>query len=95
MGMNQPVTHASACVEACEEVWSFGMMFPWLTSGKRQRRLWDAYAFPGFRPQTGVRGVFGDPKARVRTLILGSKEHCAASAVACMRIGTIARPGAT
>jgi len=34
-------------------------------SAKRQRRLWDAYAFPGFRPQSTVRGVFGDPKARV------------------------------
>ena len=28
-------------------------------SAKRQRRLWDAYAFPGFRPQPTVRGVFG------------------------------------
>jgi hypothetical protein len=35
------------------------------TSSKRQRRLWDAYHFPGFRPQLTVRGVFGDPRARV------------------------------
>jgi hypothetical protein len=38
------------------------------TSTKRVRRLWDAYAFGGFRPQPRVRGVFGDPKARVITL---------------------------
>jgi len=37
-------------------------------SSKRQRRLWDTYMFPGFRPQPTVRGVFGDPKARIITL---------------------------
>ena len=31
---------------------------PIANSAKRQRRLWDAYAFPGFRPQSTVRGVF-------------------------------------
>ena len=36
-------------------------------STKRKRRRWDAYAFPGFRPQSTVRRVFGDPKARVIT----------------------------
>ena len=43
------------------------------TSTKRMRRLWDAYAFPGFRPQPTVRGVFGDPKARVIILERRSK----------------------
>jgi hypothetical protein len=37
-------------------------------SAKRRRRLWDEYAFPGFRPLPTVRGVFGDPKTRVITL---------------------------
>src|SRR2546429_699103 len=32
---------------------------------KRRRRLWDAYCFPGFRPQPTVCGDFGDPIARV------------------------------
>ncbi len=32
-------------------------------SAKRQRRLWDASAFPGLRPLHAVRGVFGEPKA--------------------------------
>jgi len=49
-------------------------------SAKRQRRLWDAYAFPGFRPQSTVRGVFGDPKARVITLVRRSKKRSAAVA---------------
>src|SRR6516225_10166895 len=35
---------------------------------QRRRRLWDAYCFPGFRPQPTVHGVFGDPKARVAAL---------------------------
>jgi len=51
------------------------------TAKKRARRLWDAYAFPGFRPQLTVRGVFGDPKARVITLERRSKKHAVAAAV--------------
>jgi transposase len=31
----------------------------------RKRRLQDAYAFPGFRPEATVRGLFGDFKARI------------------------------
>ena len=45
------------------------------------RRLWDAYAFPGFRPRPTVRGVFGDPKARVITLERRSKKRSAAAVV--------------
>ena len=37
-------------------------------SAKRQRRPWNEYAFPGFRPLPTVRGVFGDAKARVITV---------------------------
>ena len=37
-------------------------------TAKRKRRLWDTYAFPGFRPRPTVHGIFGDPKARVITL---------------------------
>ena len=49
-------------------------------SAKRQRRLWEAYAFPGFRPLSTVRGVFGDPKAGVITLMRRSKKRSAAAA---------------
>ena len=58
-------------------------------SAKRQRRLQDAYAFPGFRPQTKVRGLFGDVKARVIALIRRSKKRSAAVAVVCTSGGTI------
>jgi transposase len=44
------------------------------TSSKRRRRLWDAYAFAMFRQRSTVRGVFGDPKARVITLERRSKK---------------------
>ena len=42
-------------------------------SAKRARRLWDAYVFPGFRPHPTVRGIFGDPQARMITLVRRSK----------------------
>jgi len=62
-------------------------------SVKRQRRLQDDYAFPGFRPQTMVRGVFGDPKARVIILKRRSKKRSAAVVVACTSGGTIGACG--
>src|SRR4051794_21422267 len=58
---------------------------------KRRRRLWDTYSFPDFRPEQTVRGVFGDPKARVITLKRRSKKPLAAAAVASRWAGTIAR----
>jgi len=57
-------------------------------SAKRQRRLWDTYAFPGFRPLPTVRGVFGDPKARVIALVRRSKKRSAAAAVEFIPGGT-------
>jgi len=32
---------------------------------EKRRRLLDEYRFPGYRPKAKVRGVFGDPRARV------------------------------
>ena len=46
-------------------------------AGRRRRRLWDAYAFPGFRPERTVRGIFGDPKARIVRLKRRSKKSAA------------------
>ena len=57
---------------------------------KRKRRLWDAYAFPGFRPEGTVRGNFGDPKARILRLRRRSKKRCAVVVDACIGVGTIA-----
>jgi len=44
-------------------------------------RLPDTYRFPGFRPRAVVRGIFGDPKARVVSLQRHRKKRPAASAV--------------
>jgi hypothetical protein len=60
----------------CSDWASFGMV----KSAKRRRHLWDAYAFPGFCPQSAVRGVFGDPKVRIITLNRRSKKRPAAVA---------------
>ena len=48
---------------------------------KRKRQLNDEYTFPGFRVKPVVHGVFGDPKARVVTLVRRSKKHAAVTAV--------------
>ena len=58
--------------------------------GMRKRRLWDAFAFPGFRPEGTVRGIFGDPKARIIRLKRRSKKHRAAVVDTCTTAGTIA-----
>jgi hypothetical protein len=31
----------------------------------KKRSLLDGYQFPGYRPRARVKGIFGDPKARV------------------------------
>jgi hypothetical protein len=41
----------------------------------KKRRLRDAYRFPGFRAVDDLRGVFGDPYARVVTLVRRSKKR--------------------
>src|SRR5712672_3816529 len=43
-------------------------------ASKRQRRIWDTYSFDGFRAGPVVRGIFGDPKARIITLKRQSKK---------------------
>src|SRR6202158_2663362 len=57
----------------------------------RSRRLWDTYSFPDFRPEPTVRGIFGDPKARVITLKRRSKKRLAGAVGACRWAGTTAR----
>jgi transposase len=58
---------------------------------KRKQRLWDAYGFPGFRPGPTVRGILGDPKARIIGVNRCSKKHCAVAVDLCIAAGTIAR----
>jgi hypothetical protein len=56
---------------------------------RQKRRLTEAYAFSGFRPQPTVRGVFGDPKACVIDLVRRSKKRPAAAAAVSTAAGTI------
>jgi hypothetical protein len=44
--------------------------------------LWDTYSFCGFRSEPTVRGIFGDPKARVIKLNRRSKKQRVGAAVA-------------
>jgi len=46
----------------------------------KNRKLLDEYRFPGFRPMAKIKGVFGDPKARVITLRRTQKKRYAAVA---------------
>jgi len=63
-------------------------------AAKRSRRLWDTYSFFGFRPEQTVRGIFGDPQARVITLKRRSKKRLVDVAVASRWGGTTARSAA-
>ena len=57
----------------------------------KRKRLLDAYRFTSFRPLEKIRGIFGDPKARVITLVRRSKKRCAAYVGQRIGVGTIAR----
>ena len=54
----------------------------------------DAYRFPGFRPVDDLRGVFGDPYARVVMLVRRSKKRRAGRAGGSNPAGTIEGTGA-
>jgi hypothetical protein len=60
----------------------------------RKRRLRDAYRFPSFRPVDDLRGVFGDPYARVVMLVRRSKKRRAGRADGSDPAGTIEGSGA-
>ena len=59
-----------------------------MPTSKRRKRLLDAYRFAGFKPLEQVRGIFGDPKARVISLVRRSKKHVAALVDVCTLDGT-------
>jgi len=56
----------------------------------KYKRLWDAYRFAGFRPSPTVRGIFGDPKARVIRLQRRGKKRDVVSVATSRTVGTIA-----
>ena len=49
----------------------------------KKKSLLDEYRFPGFRPRATVKGIFGDPKARVIRLERTQKKRFAAVAARC------------
>ena len=55
---------------------------------RKSKRLLDAYRFPFFRPLEKVRGIFGDSKARIITLVRRSKKQSATPAVERIPFGT-------
>lgn len=54
----------------------------------KHKRLLDAYRFPLFRPLEKVRGVFGDSKARIITLVRRSKKQSATPVAELKLVGT-------
>ena len=44
---------------------------------RKMKTLYDAYRFPGFRPLRVIKGVFGDPKARVIQMVRRGKKRSA------------------
>ncbi len=59
----------------------------------KHKRLIDAYRFAGFRPLESVRGIFGDPKAHIVTLVRRSKKLSARSVAERTQVGTTAPRG--
>ena len=60
---------------------------------RRPRLLLDEYRFPGFRPLPVVRGIFGDPGARVVSFSRREKKQPAAAVVRSNALGTTGGPG--
>jgi len=46
---------------------------------RKKRRLLDEYRFPGFRPRAEIKGIFGDPRARLIRLRRVQKKQFAGS----------------
>lgn len=59
---------------------------------KKSKRLSDAYKFVGFVPLSKIRGIFGEPLARVITLQRRGKKRSAAVVVEAFASFTTERP---
>ena len=57
---------------------------------RKPRRLADTYTFPGFQPLAYVQGIFGDPQARLVTLVRRTKKRSAARVPRRIGLGTTA-----
>ena len=60
---------------------------------RKKRSLYDAYHFPGFKPQHRVSGIFGDPNALVIKLTRQGKKQSAVHATEFTALSTTARIG--
>jgi len=60
----------------------------------KSNKLEDAYRFPGFVPRPNIRGVFGDPFARVLTLNRREKKRHAELVAVSTRDSTTGKSGA-
>jgi hypothetical protein len=67
----------------CESVYD-GLM-------AKHKHLRDAYRFAGFTPSATVKGVFGDPKARIIELVRRQKKRPAPTADVPPEVFTIAK----
>jgi hypothetical protein len=57
---------------------------------KKTRRLLDGYRFPGFRPRAEIKGIFGDPGARIIQLQRNQKKLSVVG-VGAHSVGTMTR----
>jgi hypothetical protein len=64
-----------------------------MSKSRKPRRLADTYTFPGFRPLAYVQGIFGDPQARLITLVRRTKKQSAARVARPIGPGTTADNG--
>jgi hypothetical protein len=62
---------------------------------RKTMRLPDTYRFPGFHPEAIVRGIFGDPKARVVALRRRRKKRPVAPAANLFEASATAKRGAS
>ena len=60
---------------------------------RKRRSLLDEYRFPGFRPKAAVKGIFGDPKARVIRLERTQKKRYAVHAAKHIEVITTRQRG--
>jgi len=61
-----------------------------MPKSRKPRRLADAYRFRGFSPLQKLQGIFGDPQARLITLVRRGRKRSAAPAERFTSAGTIA-----
>jgi hypothetical protein len=57
----------------------------------KKRKLLDEYRFPGFRPKAEIKGIFGDPKARVIKLERTQKKQYAGNVARFIEVITTRR----